>query len=173
MTKPAAFAATYADWKLIRTRKCIQVVFEVPLEAANEAHAALGGMPNPAAEAWFAIARLDVSKVQQTEEEPEQSTKANPQPASATLPGRAPDRKLSQLAGMLSKAPLFHRYMEDDKILAATNVNEEIAANYIRVFCHVKSRSEIVANTPAAEAFLKLYDDFIRWRDADQYVEAS
>ena len=54
----AAFKATFADWKLIKTRGCIQLVFEVPLHESDMAYRVVGGMPNAAEERWFAIARL-------------------------------------------------------------------------------------------------------------------
>lgn len=56
--KPAAFSATYADWKLIKTRQVVQVIFEVPLEAAGHAYNVMEGMPSPMQERWFAIARM-------------------------------------------------------------------------------------------------------------------
>ena len=37
----AAFRASYSDWKLIKTRSVVQIVFEVPLEAADEAYQVL------------------------------------------------------------------------------------------------------------------------------------
>jgi len=164
----AAFIACYSDWKLIRTRKCVQVVFEIPLEKSSEAFAALGGMPNPAAEAWFAIARLDATIVQPKESEvvdSKEKASLSTQPASVpNPPGRAPN-KLSQLAGMLAKTPLFQKW--------AVVPDEHTAADFIRVYCNVDSRSQIVPGTQAADKFLELYDDFMSWRDADKFVEAS
>jgi hypothetical protein len=58
MEKPAAFSASYSDWKVIKGRKVIQIIFEVPMEAAGHAYNVLGGMPNFGADEWFAIARL-------------------------------------------------------------------------------------------------------------------
>lgn len=55
---PAAFSATYSDLRLIKGRKVVQFVFEVPLEAAEHAMNVLGGMPSPMSEQWFAIARM-------------------------------------------------------------------------------------------------------------------
>jgi hypothetical protein len=52
------FTATYADWKVIKTRQMVQVVFEIPIGAERHAYNILGGMPNHGKEAWFAIARL-------------------------------------------------------------------------------------------------------------------
>lgn len=59
MTEPAAFSANYADWKVIKTRRVVQIVLEVPLEAAGHAYNVLGGMPNFGSEDWFAVARLN------------------------------------------------------------------------------------------------------------------
>lgn len=61
--KPAAFSAAYSDWKLVRTRSTVQIVFEVPVEAAGHAYQVLGGMPAQDKSLYFAIARLDPSKV--------------------------------------------------------------------------------------------------------------
>jgi len=55
----AAFQATYSDWRLIKGRKCVQVVFEVPVEQADQAYQVLGGMPDPSKSVWCAIARMN------------------------------------------------------------------------------------------------------------------
>jgi hypothetical protein len=60
--EPAAFSATYSDWRVLKGRKVIQIVLEVPLEAAGHAYNVLGGMPKIGGEEWFAIARLDPRK---------------------------------------------------------------------------------------------------------------
>lgn len=64
MNKPAAFSATYSNWKVIQGRKVVQIVFEVPLEKADEAYQALGGMPDNSVSTWCAIAKLDPEKLQ-------------------------------------------------------------------------------------------------------------
>lgn len=56
---PAAFGAEYVDWKLIKTRGAVQIVFEVPIEKAGHAYEALGGMPAQGASTWFAIAKME------------------------------------------------------------------------------------------------------------------
>lgn len=55
---PAAFEGTYSDWRIVKGRKVVQIVIEVPMEKADHAYQVLGGMPNTGAEAWLAIARL-------------------------------------------------------------------------------------------------------------------
>lgn len=59
MSEPAAFSATYSDWRVVKGRKVIQVVMEIPIEAAGHAYNVLGGMPKFGEENWFAIARLE------------------------------------------------------------------------------------------------------------------
>lgn len=54
----AATRATFSDFRIVKGRKVAQLVFEVPLEGADAALAALGGLPQPAAERWCGIARL-------------------------------------------------------------------------------------------------------------------
>lgn len=56
---PAAFGACYSDFKLVRTRGVIQLIFEVPIEKADHALQALGGMPAQGASTWFAIAKME------------------------------------------------------------------------------------------------------------------
>jgi len=58
MENPAAFSASYSDWKVIKGRKVVQIVLEVPLEAAHHAYNVLGGMPKFGSEEWFAVARM-------------------------------------------------------------------------------------------------------------------
>jgi hypothetical protein len=63
MSEPAVFSGAYSDWKYVRTRSVVQVVFEVPVEAAGHALNVLGGMPDEGRSVYFAIARLDPEKV--------------------------------------------------------------------------------------------------------------
>src|SRR4051794_16545955 len=81
MTKPAAFRATYSDLKLIKTRQCVQIVFELPLADFDAAYELLGGMPNPSNERWFAIAALQEAKVLKFKEVPDPRAWQDVQPA--------------------------------------------------------------------------------------------
>ena len=58
MIDPAVIAACFSDFRLVKGRKVYQIVCEVPMERANAALAALGGLPNPHYERWVAIAPL-------------------------------------------------------------------------------------------------------------------
>ena len=57
---PAVTQGTFADFKLIKSRSTAQLVIEIPIEAADAALLALGGVPLPGKECWVAIARLNL-----------------------------------------------------------------------------------------------------------------
>ena len=42
----------------------LQLIFEVPIEASNNALEVLGGIPNPEKEIWVGIARINKSPTQ-------------------------------------------------------------------------------------------------------------
>jgi hypothetical protein len=204
MTKPAAiFRACYSDWRLIRTRKCVQLVFEVPLEESNKAYEALGGMPNPGEEAWVAIARLNpetVKEVMPVDEEGSfpQSHTIDTQSREEVMPDTSGPRNTPNDTSPASGPDIparAHKPVAADKrlvqraaILCAdplfwkflghddqgyTITREDEAAEVVRKLCAVSSRSEIKPNTPAGRLFDHLYSRFVAWRDADIYVEAS
>jgi len=58
MTDKAAFTGTYSDWKVIKTRRVVQIIIEVPIEAAGHAYNVMGGMPRFDNEEWFVVARM-------------------------------------------------------------------------------------------------------------------
>lgn len=57
--KPAVLQATFTEIKMVKTRKAVQLVFEMPLENMAQAMEVLG-VPMPDKETWVAIARLNV-----------------------------------------------------------------------------------------------------------------
>ena len=151
MTAPAAISATFADFKLIKGRKCCQLVFEVPIEQADLALQALGGLPNPASEAWCGIARLTqpahVRLPQARAEEPEKPKR------------KFDDFPYPQQAGMLAEREAFKRFSLDVH-------GEDDAAMLIRMVCGIKSRSELATDSEAAGKFLDLKVEFLNWLEA-------
>ena len=157
MSEAAAFEATYSDFRLVKGRKVVQFVFEVPIELADKAYSVLGGMPNPAAEVWVGVARLDL-KVRNLEEHPHstmQRKAVEGRPALDTNPARALNR-YAQRAGILCNDPRFQgflidRYGGDDLAMLINPImRREWTAQKVRQLCEVGSRAEILPNTPAA-----------------------
>ena len=144
MTDELAFEACYSDFKLVRTRKVAQFIFEVPVERANIALTVLGGMPNTAAEVWCGIARLDLKRIK------EELDKA----------GEDPPRQHNPYlisAGQLARNKEFWDY--------AKVTTEEDAAQFIREQCNVMSRRSILPGSVAATYFDQLESKFIDWRE--------
>ena len=164
MATPAAIQATFADFKIIRGRKIAQIICEIPLEQADVALSVLGGIPNPATEAWIAICRLDLSKAK----EPGPDTRGvmnvglehheeaqKPKRKMAELP-------LSQQAAILCARESFQRFLREENGYASC-VDAETSAEAMREICGVGSRSEFDRDREARNEFLALDERFNDW----------
>lgn len=191
----AVFKAAYADWKLIKTRKVVQICFELPLETADLAYRVLGGMPNPAAETWCAVARLNpvvgaaasAAGLSTTLEKRE--TQGNPGGGHVTEPSLEPlekiedaldeptprrprkpvnpDKRLAQRAAILCGDPVFLRYLIEDRGLQTSTMTP---AEFVREFCNVLSRADIKPNTEAGRRWDLLESAFRIWEAGPRYV---
>jgi hypothetical protein len=180
MTKAAAFRATYSDWKLIRTRSCVQIVFEIPLEQSGSAYDALGGMPNPAAEVWCGIARLalPIENIGNDVDVGEAISSSHPGQASPSLSPDKPvtERSLAQRAGALCTKPAFWQFLNETSECIPRGCrisNKDEAKLVVRTECDVKSRADIIPGTPAGDKFEQLDSRFKLWNYGPQYVEGA
>ena len=139
----AAIRATWADFKLVKTRQVAQLIFEVPLEQADNALLVLGGVPQPDAERWVGIAPI-------TEEA------AQPPPPATDKPRRS----MSELgfvmqAGILCNDPQFQKFCGcDNKIDTATHVRKQ---------CGIGSRSELATDEDGRTRWDRLRAEFDAW----------
>jgi hypothetical protein len=135
----AAFQATFSDFKLVKTRKVGQFVFEVPVEQIDGALKVLGGMPRADAEAWVGIARL-----------------TGPKAASETsVAPKTPGEKAVIRAALLCKEPEFQRFLNAK--------DEEHAATLLRVRLNIKSRGLLASDSEALDLFLTLEGNYRNW----------
>ena len=168
------FRACYSDWKLVKTRKVVQIVFEVPIEYEKAAYAVLGGMPDAAAEKWFGIVRLPVNDDDMKEVMP--NTVAGPDKAKSvsdpstdkTQPGRVADKasgrapmSLAQRAGMLCNDRLFWIFLEKRFPFGCHDPDD--AAWIVRRACGVKSRADIDASNVAAAQWHEIDEAYRAW----------
>lgn len=144
----SAFRATYADWRLVKTRGVIQVVMEVPLADADTAYQILGGMPNPAAEQWFGIAAL----------------KANAQPVETEEAERRDWRDVqpSAQAAMRCGQPEFWAFLREEKQQRVANKDD--AATAVRKVCQVNSRAHFNTNHTARVMWNQLDSEYAAWQ---------
>lgn len=172
----AACKAVYSDWKLIRTRSCVQIVFEIPVEQAGEAYDVLGGMPDPSKSVWCAIARLNAKEVMHNNdgESTEQPHKTPPRAVADNAPRGAKkswhEMPMSQQAGIMSADPLFQQFVHE--IWHWHEKSADVAADFIRNSCMVKSRADILPGTTHELLWKGLLDRFYAWRDGPVFGAA-
>jgi hypothetical protein len=172
----AAFQATYSDWRLIKGRKVVQVVFEVPLEGAAIVHDVLGGMPDPSKSVWCAIARLNNEKGVMPPESKHSTTETPPRAERETPRGaRRSWHEMSpaQQAGILANDPKFQRFVLERGTFGNERLleqNAEGAAEFIRISCAVSSRADIKPGSNHAALWESLVSRFRAWELAPQVI---
>lgn len=181
MTAPSAFKATFADFRLIKGRKVAQVIVEVPLEEADNALAALGGLPRPDLDRWVAVARLNSPPGASTSE-PASATHgespsdaagdadASPSTKSAPAPGEHKPKRERTLAEKVWFRCNDKKFWEWLYSKGRVTGSAQDAAHWVRHECGVKSRAEILPDTAAAAAWIKLETQYLS--DTNQMAEA-
>lgn len=143
----SVFEASFADFKIVKTRGVAQFVFEVDLRQADAALLVLGGVPQPAAEVPVGIARLKdepASVAPEPASEPQE-----PPPAEPAKVTRLDSRKVgpwktlsrAQRAGIRCNEPAFWAWLGKREGRAVTNA--DLAAAVVRDLCQVSSRAEL------------------------------
>jgi hypothetical protein len=149
MTDAAVTQGTFADFRLIRGRKVCQIVIEVPIEQADQALAALGGLPQPATEAWIALAALNVTSIKRQEKR------------------RFEELKSAMQAGIRCGEPAFWRFLGEQ---FGVDKGEEAAASFVRAFCDVGSRSALNLDPVAAAKWQELDARYMVWLRDPQHA---
>lgn len=147
MSKPAAIEGAFADLRVIKTRSVVQIVVEVPIEHADAALEALGGVPQPGAERRVAIARLVELQTQKPQPNIAKSIDAKERYANADEMRQAVTR-----AVMLCKNKAFQAF------LGAHGEGE--ARLFLGGRCGVDSRRQIGIKQDAYRAFLNIEQQF-------------
>ena len=139
-----AVLATFSDFKIVKGRKVAQLILEVPLEGAQAALEALGGVPQPDSAQWVGIAPVDPDKAQKPAEKPKGG-------------------RLAMRAGILCGDLRFAVFvMEKYNPPRGTEMD---VTEWLRVHCGVKSRADLDHNEGAGEKFMDLewlYRDWLR-----------
>lgn len=133
-----AIQATFSDFKLVKSRKVAQLVMEVPIEQADHAVKALGGLPQFSSEQWVGIAPL---KREAAEKERKSWGDLGP----------------AQQAGIRCAETAFQAWVGVDP--ETPGASEKTAA-WVRGKCGVTSRSEFARNPEAAAKWAQIDRDF-------------
>lgn len=142
-----AFRASYADLKVIKTRQCVQVIFELPISDFDAAYEVLGGLPDSSSERWFGIAAI---AAQTARAEKRDWRDLQPQ----------------QQAGIRCEEPTFTAFLREQR---PDDWHESASdpAECIRLICGVKSRSELGTNHKARVIWKQLDDAFQAWKSLE------
>lgn len=163
MSDDCIISADFASWRTIQGRRVLQLVMEIPIERGEDALRKLG-LPMPGESKWCAIALLEnngsanVSGAtsQKQTQRPSSAIEAQdghhggtPSPITVstaetgTSETQAPARKsfasltLTQQSGIRCADALFQEFLKVE--------NEKDAAEYVRLYCGIASRSELPA----------------------------
>jgi hypothetical protein len=145
--RPAVIQATFADWRTVKGRKALQLVFEVPLEQQADVLSILGA-PLPDNPVWCAVARLNA----EVSEPPKQKDDQRSERAREAYRMKDEMEKACVRAGMLPKDRRFQKWIGA--------VDADDAARRLRLQCDVTSRSEIATDERAYREFLKMETAF-------------
>ena len=141
----AVISATFSEWKMVKTRKTLQLIFEVPLEAQAEALRVLG-VPMPDKETWVAIARL------------EQKPKAE-----APKTKRLEDMPPAQQAGALIRDWEFRRWFDNSRFYnhdLAHMQGMDRADRGIKNFCGIRSKTELNSDPIAMARWEQIFREY-------------
>jgi hypothetical protein len=167
--KPPAqtFAGVFTDFKLVKTRNVAQVIVEVPIEAADQALATLGGLPRADQSPWVAVARLNCTSVNPPAEPETSSVKIKRDwPMASQIHLRCQEPSLWKfLQEHHDFAPLWKRARN-----FGLEFGGEVAAEVVREWCGVTSRAQIIPGSYAAERWHSLeaeYEQFQRGQNKE------
>lgn len=155
MSRPAVIRAEFTDYRPVKTRKVLQLVFEVPAEMQTEVFAALG-YPIMGTSTWVAIAKLVDGA----------SAPSVPERAEPAAPVVKAETKRSSRAFLMLQDKEFRKWLLPNGVIVPAAVFNE--ADYFNRKCDarlkemlgIKSKSELDTDPEAAARFDALRTDF-------------
>jgi hypothetical protein len=158
MNEPAAFRGTYSDWRLVKTRAVVQIIFEVPLADSDAAYEILGGMPVHGKERWFGIAAL-----KSTAEEAPSNVPSGSPPSTRPDGTKRPWRDLlpAQQAGIRCDEPSFAAFLREERKDDWAEDPDPVDCVYL--ICGIRSRSELNHNQKSRVIWHQLDSAYQAW----------
>lgn len=176
-----AILATFSDAKVIKTRSTLQLVFEVPLERADEALRILGGLPQPGKERWAGIALAPGERLPLKELlDPASKTVLPPlkddssghvHPAEKKTPRPFASLQPSAQAGIRCSDETFWNFLNTGggRIVA----NSDDAAKAVRSILNVKTRAELNTDEEKLGAWNALEESFQSYLTESRYASVA
>ena len=128
----------YSDFKVIKSRKVIQMVVEFPIESSNS-FVEMFGIPQPHEEQWVAVALMDKRAVIRNE--------------TAAIAIRD--------AGILCKNPSFGEWLRVERGMSEVDPDDsDSIAQAVRAILGIRSRSELSDNSEALQVWFALKSSY-------------
>lgn len=177
MSRPIAFQGSYCDLRFVKTRSVAAITVEIPIEQAAAFIAAFG-TPNPAVECPVALARINPAK---PTEKPASEPPTQPNVrlteiyddeirvgGKTIFKGDTKRRKFGEMplpaqCAMRCAEVAFLRFLSDEQYATDALSADFDVAEWVRGYCGVKSRSEIIEGSPAAVSWQALDNAFQVW----------
>lgn len=170
---PLVFKATFSDFKNIKTRKVMQIILEVPIEAADAALKTLGGVPRADRETWVGVARLDPAIAAQEARAPAHDPRNPPAEPSATKERQkfAAMPLAKQAAIRCEQDEPFRRFLAERLYGPSSGVvlDPSMAAEEVRHICGVGSRRDINDADESGEKWRSLDREYLSWKHESSY----
>lgn len=178
--EPRVIKAVFSDWRTVKSRSSLQLIFEIPLELQGEVLKMLGA-PMPGESKWVAIALLDQEKLNGSVAQSVEQTAHNGQVVdSSSTASTKTKRKWDELsypeqAGIRCADLEFQDWVlgpepEHDEGAVLQNRLDR-AAHAVRHFCQVTTRSEIKPGTKAEKLWLHLCADYDAFCVSKKYAD--
>ena len=128
----------YSDFKVIKSRKVIQMVVEFPIESSNS-FVEMFGIPQPHEEQWVAVALMDKRAVIRNE--------------SAAIAIRD--------AGILCKSSTFGEWLRTERGMSEVDPKDpDTISQALRAILGVKSRADLSVNVEALQVWFSLKSSY-------------
>lgn len=183
---PCYIDATFHDWRTVKGRKQLQLIFEVPLEQQAEILTLLGP-PDSVGSKWCMIALKNVNPAQAREEEPKggdahrlvSEPTNNTQPHASQSDDRGarpaeggtskPKRKFSELSlpeqcAIRCGDGRFQRFLEEQYGVTmpdgSPGASAQAADTWVKTRLHIQSKKELSSDTGAAYMWHRIEREF-------------
>lgn len=158
MSDARAILAEFTDFKRVATRNTFQLIFELPLEQAEEAIKLLGN-PLPGKTLKCGIARVAQRKEQDV---PNVEAAGSTPAASAKEKTKWQKLRPSAQAALRCADTDFGMFAADEYPASLTKANG-VLPTMVRAMCGVHSRAELDSNDSAAAIWAEIDAAFVEW----------
>ncbi len=151
-----AIRATFVKFLDVPSRKVVQIVLEIPTEEADHALGVLGGWPRPDVSRWVAVAPLTEKAATRPVQEPAEAKPDKPR-------RRMSELSRAQQAGIMCNDERFQDWLVRRFELSVNNkvmTTAEAAAQFVRAYCKVKSRTQLDTEPDRGAIFDGLRSEF-------------